>query len=216
MATLHNKANSTAEAGKDIIFRQEFMKHAHALAAFAFRLTKDRTEADDLTQETYLRVWRFMDRYESGTNARAWMFRICYHAFINDYRTRKNLPVMQDFETVVKTHQNDDPAKQIRHVGEDRSNQAAIGDEVLRAVNELSDDFRHVVLLDAEDFTYEEIAALLGIKLGTVRSRLHRARKELGSKLGDYAKNLGYYVEDMEDYPQDNEDEDDDLNLIEK
>lgn len=182
-------------------FEREFLPLADDLYTFAWRLTNDSTRAEDLVQETYLKAWRFISRYEADTYAKAWLFKICRNAFINEYRSRKNQPYKVDYEDIVVYH-NEDDATNHRYLDlhEEMYGQL-IGDEVTRAINELSPGFRLVVLLDMEDFTYEEIAAIADIPIGTVRSRLHRARNVLAEKLRRYAEEKGYNVTDG-DEPQ--------------
>jgi RNA polymerase sigma factor (sigma-70 family) len=191
-------ANETVRTRYDRIFEREFFPLMDAVCTFAYRLTGDATQAEDLVQETYLKAWRFMSRYEEGTNAKAWLFRICRNAFINEYRSKKSRPYKVDYEDIVVYHNEDDPAAP-RYFGlhEEMGNKL-MGDEVTLAINALTPTFRTVVLLDMEDFTYEEIAAILEIPIGTVRSRLHRARNVLADKLREYAEAQGYNVQDDE------------------
>ncbi|MCC7465249.1 MAG: sigma-70 family RNA polymerase sigma factor [Saprospiraceae bacterium] len=185
MANLTYKANGAQSR----IFEQEFIPLLDAVYAFSYRLTGDRTQADDLAQETFLKAWRFIERYTADTNAKAWLFRICRNAFINDWRSRQTQPRTRDI---------DDPAVRMLPVAETPHNER-MGDEVMLAINSLSDHFRTVILLDLEDFTYEEIAAILDVPIGTVRSRLHRARNILAKKLQVYGRSMGYNVQDHED-----------------
>ena len=191
--------NETVRTHYDRIFEREFFPLMDAVYTFAYRLTGDATQAEDLVQEVYLKAWRFLQRYEEGTNAKAWLFRICRNAFINEYRTKKSRPYKVDYEDIVVYHNEDDPVAP-RYFGmhEEMGNKL-IGDEVTLAINALSPAFRTVVLLDLEDFTYEEIAAILEIPIGTVRSRLHRARNVLAEKLREYAEAQGFNVQDDED-----------------
>lgn len=184
MATLTYKANNA----QNRIFEQEFMPLLDAVYAFSYRLTGDRSQAEDLAQETFLKAWRFIERYTADTNAKAWLFRICRNAFINEWRSRKTQPRTRDI---------DDPGVRLLPVAESPRNDR-MGDEVMQAINMLSPNFRTVVLLDLEDFTYEEIAAILDIPIGTVRSRLHRARNVLAKQLEVYGRSKGYNVQDNE------------------
>ncbi|MDX1910491.1 MAG: sigma-70 family RNA polymerase sigma factor [Saprospiraceae bacterium] len=184
MATLTYKANNA----QNRIFEQEFMPLLDAVYAFSYRLTGDRSQAEDLAQETFLKAWRFIERYTADTNAKAWLFRICRNAFINEWRSRKTQPRTRDI---------DDPGVRLLPVAESPRNDR-MGDEVMQAINLLSPNFRTVVLLDLEDFTYEEIAAILDIPIGTVRSRLHRARNVLAKQLEVYGRSKGYNVQDNE------------------
>lgn len=184
MANLSNKANSAQTR----VFEQEFFPLLDAVYAFSYRLTGDRTQAEDLAQETYMKAWRFIERYQADTNAKAWLFRICRNAFINDWRSRKAQPRTRDIE---------DPALRMLPVADSPGNER-MGDEVMLAIQGLSENFRTVILLDLEDFRYEEIAAILDVPIGTVRSRLHRARTILAKKLQVYGRSQGYNVQDNE------------------
>ena len=205
MATFTIMANERTQTGYDRIFEREFYPLMDAVYTFAYRLTNDATRAEDLTQETYLKAWRFMNRYLEGTNAKAWLFRICRNAFINEYRTTVREPRKVDYEDIVVYHNEDEPVSPAYFGLHEEIGGRLIGDEVTRAINALSPEFRLVVLLDLEDFTYEEIAALANIPIGTVRSRLHRARNILAKKLREYAEAQGYEVDDDETaLPDDN------------
>lgn len=178
---------------KDKIFHEEFMPHIDALYNFAFHLTYDEEDSNDLVQETYLKAYRFIDSYDEGTNAKAWLFKILKNAFINEYRKKSKKPTKVDYEDFIGYHDSDDQSSveyvDLRH----EIFQGMIGDEVTKALNSLPVDFRTVVLLcDVENFSYEEIAKITDIPIGTVRSRLHRARNMLKDKLKEYAKTLGY------------------------
>ncbi|TNE59513.1 MAG: sigma-70 family RNA polymerase sigma factor [Bacteroidetes bacterium] len=189
-------ANKNTHAGYHRIFEQEFYPLMDAVYTFAYRLTNDATRAEDLTQETYLKAWRFMNRYMEGTNAKAWLFRICRNAFINEYRSTVREPRKVDYEDILVHHNEDEPASAAYAGLHEEMGSRLIGDEVTRAINALSPAYRLVVLLDLEDFTYEEIAAIADIPIGTVRSRLHRARGILAETLRGYAQEQGYNVED--------------------
>ena len=199
MATLTNTANTTALARYDRIFEREFLPLIDAVCSFAYRLTGDATQAEDLVQETYLKAWRFVDRYTEDTNAKAWLFRICRNAFINEYRTKRTQPYKVDYEDIVVYHNEDDPTTPNYFGLHEEMGGQLLGDEVTLALNALKPQFRIVVLLDLEDFTYEEIAAIAGIPIGTVRSRLHRARNILAEKLREYAEAQGFNAQDDTD-----------------
>ncbi len=175
------------------IFEEEFYPNADALYNFAFNLTYNEADANDLVQETYLKAYRFIDKYIEGTNAKAWLFKILKNAFINQYRKESKRPSKVDFEEIV-SYQNEEDSKYSGYIDlRQEIYQTMMGDEVTNAVNSLPVDFRSVILLcDIEGFTYEEIAKIIDIPIGTVRSRLHRARNMLKEKLKDYAESVGF------------------------
>ena len=175
------------------IFEEEFYPNADALYNFAFNLTYSEADANDLVQETYLKAYRFIDKYIEGTNAKAWLFKILKNAFINQYRKESKRPTKVDFEDIV-SYQNEENSKYSGYIDlRQEIYQSMMGDEVTNAVNALPVDFRSVILLcDIEGFTYEEIAKIIDIPIGTVRSRLHRARNMLKEKLKKYAESVGF------------------------
>lgn len=175
------------------VFDEELMPHADALYNFAYHLTGNEEDANDLFQEALMKAWRFIDRYEEGTNAKAWLFTIAKNAFINEYRKRSKAPNRVELEDYI-THQDSEDTPLTGNLDmREEMFKYLIGDEVTIAINRLPVEFRTVILLcDIEDFTYEEISKILDIPIGTVRSRLHRARNELKKRLKVYAERLGY------------------------
>ena len=183
-----------SEKEKYKIFDDEFMPHINSMYNFAFRLTMDEDDANDLVQDTYLKAFRFINSFQKGTNAKAWLFRILKNSFINDYRKKSKEPAKVDYQEV-ETFYNSEDAEADNITPDLRSESLSemIGDEVANALNSLAVDFRTVIILcDIEGFTYEEMAKILDIPIGTVRSRLHRARNLLKDKLRGYAKTMGY------------------------
>ncbi len=175
------------------IFDQEFYPQADALFSFAYGLTRNEADASDLVQETYLKAFRFIDSYLEGTNAKAWLFRILKNAFINNYRKKSKRPTQVDFEDLVNIHQEEDTALNSYVDLREDIYERIIGDEVTIAISNLSVDYRTVLLLcDIEGFTYEEISKIIDIPIGTVRSRLFRARNLLKKELSAYAQSLGF------------------------
>ncbi|MEM7103147.1 MAG: sigma-70 family RNA polymerase sigma factor [Bacteroidota bacterium] len=181
------------ERNNDQIFEEEFLPQIDALYNFAFHLTYDEDDANDLVQETYLKAYRFIDKYNEGTNAKAWLFKILKNAFINQYRKKSKQPTKVDYEEIVSYHDGED-SKYAGYLDmREEIFQGMMGDEVTNAINALPVDFKTVILLcDIEGFTYEEIAKITDIPIGTVRSRLHRARNMLKEKLRTYAAKFGY------------------------
>jgi RNA polymerase sigma-70 factor (ECF subfamily) len=182
-----------SEQQKQSIFNQEFMPHINSMYNFAYRLTLDSDDAKDLLQDTYLKAFRFIDSFQQGTNAKAWLFRILKNSFINDYRKKSKEPSKVDYQEVESFYNSEDVDRQITPDLRVEALQDMIGDEISIALNSLDVDFRTVIILcDLEGFKYEEMAKILDIPIGTVRSRLHRARNLLKEKLSEYAKKMGY------------------------
>lgn len=176
-----------------IDFEKEAIPHMDSLYNYALRLTRDSDEANDLVQETYMRAFRFFDKFEKGTNCKAWLFRILKNTYINIYRKQTKEPDKVDYEDVenfyenIKASNTDDS-----HLEKDIYDNL-LDDELTSAISSLPEDFRTVIILcDIEGLSYEEIADFIDRPVGTVRSRLHRARKMLFTKLYDYANSKGY------------------------
>ncbi len=176
-------------------------EHLDGLFRAALRLTRNRTRAEDLLQETFLRGWRSFHTFKPGTNARAWLYKILMNAYIDAYRKTTREPEVVDQEDVdefylyTKVQESDD----LRRAGDPEEVLLArlMDADVKGALDSLPDAFREVVILaDIEDFSYKEIAELLGIPIGTVMSRLHRGRRQLQVKLWEYAKRARYVSAD--------------------
>jgi RNA polymerase sigma-70 factor (ECF subfamily) len=161
---------------------------------FALKLTNDEDEAQDLVQDTCMKAYRFIHSFEPGTYAKAWLFRILKNNFINDYRKKSRGPSKVEFEWVEQSITGDEdsePAYQADLQAETVNEM--LGDEITAAIQALPVDFRMIIILcDLEEFSYEEMARILNIPIGTVRSRLHRARALLKESLANYAKTKGY------------------------
>jgi len=173
-------------------FQKEALPHMDILYNFALRTTGNEDDARDLLQETYLKAYRFWDKYEKGTNIRAWLFRIMKNSYINRYRKESKEPDKVDYGDVenfynsIRAEYTDTNDLQEKLFGN------LLGDEVAKALESLPEDFRTVVILcDIEGMTYEEIAEFIERPIGTVRSRLHRGRKLLQTKLFEYARKQG-------------------------
>lgn len=185
--------HSYSEAEKNQIFNHEFLPLIHSMYNFGYRLTLDPDDAKDLVQDTYLKAYRFIDSFQKGTNAKAWLFRILKNSFINDYRKKSKEPGKVDYQEVESYYNSDEVDRQITPDLRVESLKDMIGDEISNALNALEVDFRTVIILcDLEGFKYEEMAKILDIPIGTVRSRLHRARQLLKEKLSSYARSMGY------------------------
>ena len=178
-------------------FEKEALVHLDSLFRTALRMTKNEGDADDLVQETFLKAYRFWDKFEKGTNCRAWLFKIMTNIFINNYRAKAWTPQTIDLEDV----DDDFLFGQLSALGppEDPEKQffnKVFDDDVKRAVEELPEDFRLVVVLSfLEGFSYQEIADIVDLNIGTVKSRLHRGRKLLQKSLWEYAVKNGFVKE---------------------
>jgi RNA polymerase sigma-70 factor (ECF subfamily) len=161
----------------------------------ALRLTHRPEDASDLAQETYLRAYRAFESFASGTNCKAWLFTILYSVFVNRYRKRQREPRRVSIEDLEERYhvflKAEGPADPLLALGafESRPLDAEVEDALLQ----LPESFRSAVLLvDVEELSYEEAAAALGCPVGTLRSRLFRARRLLFGALRSYAKQTGY------------------------
>ena len=179
-------------------FSEEMLPHLDSLYNYALKLTSEHNAANDLMQETYLKAYRFFDKYEKGTNARAWLFRIMKNSYINDYRKKKREPDNLEFD------EDEYSYRSVMHSSRDTTDirellyRNLLDDDISGALSDLPENFRTTIALrDIEGLTYEELAELFNIPIGTVRSRLHRARKALGEKLFEYARERGYDVEEF-------------------
>ncbi len=185
--------SSYTEEQKHRIFEAEFLPHIDAMYNFAYRITYDEDSAKDLLQDTYYKAYKFIESFQVGTNAKAWLFRILKNSFINEFRKKNKEPAKVDYQDVETYYNSDDVNEVITSDLRVEVLQDMIGDEVSNALNALAVDFRIVIILcDLEGFTYEEMSKILDIPIGTVRSRLHRARNLLREKLQTYAKSMGF------------------------
>ncbi|MBK9109435.1 MAG: sigma-70 family RNA polymerase sigma factor [Saprospiraceae bacterium] len=174
-------------------FEREFLPHLEALHTFAFHLSFNEEDADDLVQETFLKAFRFIEKFEEGTNAKAWLFKILKNAYINQYRKESRQPSFVDYEEVNVYQEEEEGLSSSYYDLREEVFDQMMGDEVSTALNALPEEFRTVIwLCDIEDFSYEEIAQITEIPIGTVRSRLFRARNMLKDKLKKYAETMGY------------------------
>ena len=174
-------------------FETEAMPHQDALYNYALKIARNSDDAQDLVQETYYKAYRSYHQFENATNSKAWMFMILKNTFINNYRKLKREPAKVDYDEIEDLYENI-KSEQTRDNNLDLEfYQNLLDDELSDALNKLPANMREVYLLcDLEGYTYEEIAELVNIPIGTVRSRLHRARKLLQDELFGYAKLNGY------------------------
>jgi RNA polymerase sigma-70 factor (ECF subfamily) len=170
-------------------FEREALGHLDALYGFALKLSRARDEAEDLVSDTLLRAFERWEQYRLGTNIRAWLFTILYHLFVSRKR-RIDAREVPEADGAPGWSARDavgdaDPER--------RFYDSFLDEEIVRAIESLPDEYRAaVVLSDIEELRYSEIARILGIPEGTVKSRLFRGRRLLQRKLRDYAETMGY------------------------
>ena len=178
-------------------FAQGVIAQLDSLYRTALRLTHNPQEAEDLVQETMLKAFRFSKQYQPGTNLRAWLFRILNTSAINRYRkqathpTPASLPEGEEFYLYNRIR--DLSGQELTTATEDEVLSHYLDEDVHRALNDLPINFRMpVILADIEGMTYKEIAEALQIPIGTVMSRISRARRQLQQSLWNYAREKGY------------------------
>ena len=176
-------------------FDSQVMPYLDSLYNTAYRMTRSAEDAEDLVQETYFKAYKYYDKFEEGTNLKAWLFKILKNTFINNYRKKKLEPrsvdfaeIEDSFERIVRRDNSEQPADP-----EAEYFNGVLDDDVKKALDSLPYDYRMVVILaDLEDFSYKEIAEILDCPVGTVMSRLYRGRKLLEKALLRYARQHGY------------------------
>ncbi len=183
-------------------FEADALVFADSLYGAALRMTRNRADAEDLVQEAYLRAFRAWDRFEPGTNLKAWLFKILTNLFITGYRQRQREPIIvfiEDAEEFDLYRSLGFAPPEIARSAEAVVLESLVDEEVTRALSDLPEAFRVAVLLaDVEGFTYREIADMVGVPIGTVMSRLHRGRKALQKALWNLAMTRGLITEDGE------------------
>ncbi|MCP3958681.1 MAG: sigma-70 family RNA polymerase sigma factor [bacterium] len=198
-------AETTPEAATDLDlesaprlgwdFEAAAIPYLDGLYNMAYRLTRNAEDAEDLVQETYFKAYKHYDKFEAGTNLKAWLFRIMKNTFINGYRKKQSQPPQSAFseiegtlETLVEAetgHQAKNPEQEFLA--------KVLDEDVQHALDALREDYRMVILLvDLEGFSYKEAASILEVPVGTVMSRLYRGRRMLERVLLEYAQNHGY------------------------
>lgn len=176
-------------------FQRDALPLLDSLYGAALRMTRNPADAEDLVQETMLRAYRGFDRFEPGTNLKAWLFRILTNAYINVYRKRRREPQkvsqdeIEDFDLYQELKNHD---SRIGETPETIVLDALVDSDILEAIDDLPEQFRlAVVLSDIEGFSYAEMAEIMDVPMGTVMSRLHRGRKALQKRLWDLARDRG-------------------------
>ncbi|HXO22714.1 MAG TPA: sigma-70 family RNA polymerase sigma factor [Thermoanaerobaculia bacterium] len=187
------KENVSHQKGWD--FEAAAMPFVDALYNTAYRMTRNSEDAEDLVQETYLKAYRYYDKFEEGTNFKAWLFKIMKNTFINNYRKKQQTPALSDFSDIEESFESqvsEEAARQIKNP-EEEFLENVLDEDVQGALDKLPPDYRMVVILaDLEGFSYKEIADILEVPVGTVMSRLYRGRRLLEAAMLEFAHEHGY------------------------
>ena len=182
------------EAERRERFEREALIHLDLLYNSAVQMTRNPADAQDLVQDTFVKAYRFFDKYKAGTNCKAWLFRIMKNNFINAFRKESRRPVRVDFNDVEPTLKAKRPTDEhaprstpVMHRFDE-----VVEDDIKRALDQLPFEFRMAtVLCDIEGLSYQEIAEIMDCPVGTVRSRLSRARRFLQRRLRTFAREHG-------------------------
>lgn len=174
-------------------FAEDAMPLMDGLYSAAMRMTRNAADAEDLVQETYLKAFNAYERFETGTNLKAWMYRILTNSYINAYRKKQRRPEESDIDDIEDLYLyrrlGGAESAVLSRSAEDELLEMFGEDEVKLALEDLPEHYRMPILLaDVEGFAYKEIAEILDVPIGTVMSRLHRGRKQLQKRLYSFAE----------------------------
>jgi RNA polymerase sigma-70 factor (ECF subfamily) len=171
-----------AQGARIADFEAQALPHINDLYRTAQRMMGDPARAEDATQEAYLQAWKSFDRFEPGTNCRAWLFRILFHCVHHQRRKLFRFPLVKETEEFLEANL---PAPE-------PIPERLRDEQILAALDRIPADYRAVVLLvDVEEFAYKDAAEILGVPIGTIMSRLSRGRKLLRSELAQVARSYG-------------------------
>ena len=181
-------------------FEETAMEHIDSLYNMALRLVFNKEEAEDLVQETYLKAYRFFDSFQKGTNIKAWLYKILKNTFINKYRKEIATPgeiLYEDLEAVNSglAYKQETNSTELADTLESKyaDFSGLLEDDVKQALDSLPAEYREAILLsDVEELSYQDIAEIANVPIGTIKSRLNRGRKLLQKKLFEYAKDKGF------------------------
>ena len=174
-------------------FAEDALPLMDGLYSAAMRMTRNAADAEDLVQETYLKAFNAYERFEEGTNLKAWMYRILTNSYINAYRKKQRRPDESDIDDIEDLYLyrrlGGAESAVLSRSAEDELLEMFGEDEVKLALEDLPEHYRMPILLaDVEGFAYKEIAEILDVPIGTVMSRLHRGRKQLQKRLYSFAE----------------------------
>jgi RNA polymerase sigma-70 factor (ECF subfamily) len=186
--------DNPSEQGKSDPFAEEALAHLNSMYGVACKLTRNLTEAEDLVQDAFVKAMRARQQFHAGTNLKAWLFRILTNTFINKYRRgslERSVLDGPDADPLADGWVSASTMRQLRDA-ETQALMPIVEGEIQRALDAIPPEFRLAVILsDVEEFSYEEIAQIMGCPIGTVMSRLHRGRKLLQRTLYNHAIALG-------------------------
>lgn len=172
-------------------FKAEILAHLDAVYRYAYSLTRERSEAEDLTQDVFLQALHHWDQYTPGTNARAWLFTICRNLYLRQ-RERRAREVPTESSELDNLATAAQAAAAPSDAGRALFDAPELSDVIRKELDKLPNEYREVVVLsDLQDQSYADIAGVLGIPIGTVKSRLFRGRRLLQDALVDYARDAG-------------------------
>jgi RNA polymerase sigma-70 factor (ECF subfamily) len=202
-----DRASGDRPAEPDVSFREEALPHLDAVYRFALRLSGAEDRAEDLVQETFLRAYRSWDQYTPGTQCKSWLFTICRNVFLRKReRGQRHDEILQEEmgKSAASVETSVVNPIWVSTMGQDPEGaffESIVDDEILRAIEELPEEYRTaVVLSDVEGLPYNEIAELMDVPVGTVKSRLFRGRRQLQRVLYEYAVEMGYLSERADDH----------------
>lgn len=176
-------------------FEAAAMPFIDSLYNTAYRMARNSEDAEDLVQETYLKAYKYYDKFEEGTNFKAWLFKILKNTFINSYRKKQQQPPQNAFSDIEESFESQVSEEVLRKAltPEEELLESLLDQDVQQALAALPEDYRMVVILaDLESFSYKEIADILEVPVGTVMSRLYRGRRLLEKAMLEYARSHGY------------------------
>ena len=197
MTSEDQEFQADSDSAHRVNFLEEAIPHMDAVYRFALRLAGTPDGAEDLVQDTYFRAYRAWDQYTPGTRCKSWLFTICRNVFLRqrERRQRHDEILLESARDDASTLSREAPVFAASKDADPEGDffKSIVDDEILSAIEELPDEYRMaVVLSDLEDLTYNEIAEVMEVPVGTVKSRLFRGRRQLQKRLHGYAVEMGY------------------------
>lgn len=170
--------------GPDEQFERDVVPYMKELHSSALRMTRNPSDAEDLVQETVAKAYRAFHQFEPGTNLRAWLYRIMSNTFASAYRKKRREPLQAHYDDIEAAPALPGGPNEPARSAEAEALERLADSDIMQALRELPDEFRTAVyLVDVEGYPYKEVAAILGVPIGTVMSRIHRGRTKLRQRL---------------------------------